>query len=130
MSESKWKVGDTYKTRAGSDAHVLALYDGRLIGVAHGSGHTLACLWNPSTGRTRVDGVETAHDLLPPPAPRIKRTLWLNLYPDEDVLAHTGRDSADMGAGQHRTACVRIELDLPEGYGLATDMPPILARAD
>ncbi len=130
MIESKWKVGETCMTRCGRDAHVLALYEGFLVGVVRESFGICACRWHARTGRTGTDGVEREYDLMPPIAPRIKRTLWLNIYAGEAILAHTGRDSADMAAGQRRTACIRIELDLPEGYGLATDRLPILVRAD
>jgi len=52
--------------------------------------------------------------------PRIKRTHWLNIYPEGgscDFL-HYSKNEADENAGNYRIACVKVEIDCEEGEGL------------
>jgi len=50
--------------------------------------------------------------------PRIKRTLWVNVYPD-NVVEHETKEKADKIARKYdRLACVKIEIDCEEGEGL------------
>lgn len=55
--------------------------------------------------------------------PRIKKTVWVNVYnlptdlPNEIIL-HPTRDKADKCAGEDRIACLKLELDFEEGEGL------------
>ena len=50
--------------------------------------------------------------------PRIKRTFWVNVYPD-GVVEHETKEHADKIARKYdRLACVKIEIDCEEGEGL------------
>jgi hypothetical protein len=54
--------------------------------------------------------------------PRIKREVWVNVYPETSHMYsydvyHT-KDAADRHGGKDRIACVRIEIDCEEGEGL------------
>ena len=48
--------------------------------------------------------------------PRIKRTVWLNVYARED--RPTTKKEADELAASTRLACVKVEIDVEEGHGL------------
>ena len=49
--------------------------------------------------------------------PRIKRTVWLNVY-EEGILYWDTRKAADEDAGEGRIACVQVEIDCEHGEGL------------
>lgn len=41
-----------------------------------------------------------------------KRTLWLNVYPDDEVYAHGSREDAEGGnADDSRIACLKVEFE-------------------
>jgi hypothetical protein len=51
--------------------------------------------------------------------PRIKRTVWINVY-DNEVI-HGGWRTKEEAQGYHRnhcTACIKVDLDFEEGEGL------------
>ena len=50
--------------------------------------------------------------------PRIKRTVWLNLYGPESQTSHHSRKQADDERTDDCLACVRVEIDCEEGEGL------------
>lgn len=53
--------------------------------------------------------------------PRIKRTVWLNVYADgisPPVGSGMTREDADRLAGTARVACIPVEIDCEEGEGL------------
>lgn len=132
MSESKWNVGETYKLRDGSEAVVLGEHKGRLFGRVKIGSRWTASDWRADTGfwgDSPLDGLTSSYDLMPPPAPRFTRTVWLNIYPDGDAYTSQSRQDSDCGRGHEAVACVCINIDIPEGYGLDKDQPPILVRA-
>ncbi len=51
--------------------------------------------------------------------PRIKREVWVNLYPHllSDCV-YNDKQTADARAGHARTACVKLLIDCEEGEGL------------
>ena len=49
--------------------------------------------------------------------PRIKREVWLNVYPN-GVEAYSTRHSADFNTEPPRIACVKLTIDCEEGEGL------------
>ena len=126
---SKWKVGETYKLRDGREAIVLGAHEGRLFGRTRsitGVGW-VASDWCSDTGSWTSR--QSCYDLMPPPAPRVTFTAWLNVYLDEGFLyAFGSRSAADNGL-VNRSACICIAIDVPEGYGLDKDEPAILVRA-
>ncbi len=59
--------------------------------------------------------------------PRIKRTVWVNVYPsadlaDEDaytgLTTHLSKANADQRAGPYRLACVMLYIEVEQGHGL------------
>lgn len=52
--------------------------------------------------------------------PRIKREVWVNVYPDpRDDVVHVNKAKADIcGTLNRRIACVRLTIDCAEGEGL------------
>lgn len=53
--------------------------------------------------------------------PRIKREVWVNVYPEESGMnthAHDCKKAANDCAGAGRIACVRLTIDVEEGEGL------------
>ena len=55
--------------------------------------------------------------------PRIRRTVWLNVYDDKYVGLYYNRKNADedmeyMPSSFKRVACVKVEIDCEEGEGL------------
>ena len=50
--------------------------------------------------------------------PRIKRTVWLNVYDNEVISLFVVKEKADSMALEGRIACIRVDLDFEEGEGL------------
>jgi hypothetical protein len=130
VSESKWKVGETYKMRNGGVAVILGEHEWRLFGrfFSPVALEWMCGIWTAQSG-TRYDCPIFDFDLMPPDAPRVKREMWVNAYEAGFVTGHSSRAGADSVNGFSRVACIRIELDIPEGYGVDKDQPPILVRA-
>lgn len=49
--------------------------------------------------------------------PRIKRKIWVNVYP-RTTGVHESWKSAEIAAAPDRIACVEINIDVEEGHGL------------
>ena len=131
MSKSPWQIGGTYKLRNGSAAVILDEHEGRLFGrfFSPAALEWMCGIWTAQSG-TRCDCQFFDFDLMPPDAPRVTFTAWLNVYLAEGYLYAVGsRSAADCGPSENRSACIRIAIDVPEGYGLDKDQPPILVRA-
>ena len=105
-----------YRTRDFREVRIYAV-DGSSRQPIHGSikldsGWT-ATVWN-------LAGKEC--DLLHNPnldlievKPRYKLSMWVNVYPDNELYT---RRAADHAAGPNRIACIKVELDFEEGEGL------------
>ena len=51
--------------------------------------------------------------------PRIKRTVWVNVYPEPYAdIVHPSHEAANQEAAACRLACVMKEIDCEEGEGL------------
>jgi hypothetical protein len=57
--------------------------------------------------------------------PRIKKTVWVNIYDSGDYFIWPRRSDADLAAevtrvneGVRRIACIKVEIDYEEGEGL------------
>jgi len=117
-------IDKTYKTRCGYDVKIYAIYENQTNGV-HGAyfekGYDRWCAntWKLN-GSHLVSDRENDIDLVEV-KPRIKRTYWINLYPNPNidyVMAHSSKAKADNAASSDRIACVKREIDCEEGEGL------------
>jgi hypothetical protein len=105
----------TYRTRDGREVRIYAT-DGFGDAPIHGAVKRQddwdcicwtkdgACIFNPSWNLIEVK-------------PRIKRTVWLNVYEDDVHRFHTKQEAED-GSYKCRLACVTVEIDCEEGEGL------------
>lgn len=116
------ELGKQYRTRDGRDVRIYAV-DGAGVHPIHGAikmdGGWGYCLWAAS-GCVHLDNYVSGSDLIEV-KPRIKRKVWVNVYPEDcgipDALYY-GRASADGSASLRRIACVEIDIDVEEGHGL------------
>ena len=62
--------------------------------------------------------------------PRIRQTMHLNVYGGcmKNGATHSSRLSADEMGTSYRLACIAIDLDIPEGYGLDKDEAPVTVK--
>ena len=107
-----------YKTRDGQDVRLYAI-DGRgdcpVHGAIEGDHGWIVHTW--CNDGLWAEGVH-ALDLIEC-KPRIKREVWLNVYPDSiGDCAYNVRKRADESASGSRIACVKLSIDCEEGEGL------------
>ena len=111
-----------YRTRDGRTVTVVTLENcslnypvGALVQVANGVSyetytHTGWFNFGPS-GESHADLVEVK--------PRIKRTYWVNVYPEfTRMFNYASKQHADTGAASDRVATVKVEIDCEHGEGL------------
>ena len=112
----------TYTTLRGMPVRIYATDAGGLFPV-HGAifndGLWIGMKWTEE-GKTHFFNtscmVNTVDDLAEV-KPRIKRTVWINVYEDHVNLWHE-KQPADLCAAATRLACVKVEIDCEEGEGL------------
>ena len=106
----------TYRTRDGREVRIYAT-DGKPYQQIHGAicidGKWEAAQWYDSgvyygSGTSCFDLIEVR--------PRIKRTVWLNIW-SNNVRAFCSEYAAG-SEGRGRIACVKVEIDCEEGSGL------------
>jgi hypothetical protein len=106
-----------YRTRDGREVRIYAV-DGGGMHPVHGSIKTSdgwrSFTW-PSDGHITCD--ENCGDLIEV-KPRIKHTVWINVYPDGCGKAQSSKNAADAYFNPTRLACVKVEIDCEEGEGL------------
>ena len=102
-----------YRTRDGREVRIYAT-DGRYTQEVHGAikqnNGWMTYHW-PIDGWCRTIGDCSLVEA----KPRIKRTVWLNIYPDH-VKAWLSEHNAALSS--YRIACVKVEIDVEEGEGL------------
>ena len=110
-----------YRTRDGREVRIYATDGGENKNGVHGAikwdwgwGHAV---WYPNGGY--LSGLGDPRDLIEV-KPRVKRDVWLNVYPDpRDDVVHVSKAKADIcGTLDRRIACVKITIDCEEGEGL------------
>lgn len=108
-----------YRTRDGHEVRIYAV-DGGDEFCVHGAIYRFSLgAWEPrqwpATGHL---GGMSASDLIEV-RPRIKREVWLNVYPDNGLAYHLSKENADSNAIEgDRIACVKVSIDCEEGEGL------------
>ena len=109
-------INKKYRTRIGDEVRIYAV-DGNEPRPVHGAFRSqtgwVSCCW-------QLDGIQMfnagAYDLIEV-KPRIKRTLWVNLFPNATTV-YLHKKDADIYSGSSRLACVKFEIDVEEGHGL------------
>jgi hypothetical protein len=114
----------TYTTRDGCEVRIYAV-DGGGSDHIHGAVKSVYGCWIAeqwySGGKYAYCGVHMK-DLIEV-RPRIKREVWVNVYPHIGVgQFHLSKAQADMNADvENRIACVKLTIDCEEGEGLTDD---------
>jgi hypothetical protein len=106
----------TYRTRGGREVRIYAT-DGGGDYPVHGSVKTDDG-WRPRTwvSNGQVGPFKNDGDLSEV-KPRIKRTVWLNMY-ENNVHPHSTKEFAMYCKKDGLLACVKVEIDCEEGEGL------------
>jgi hypothetical protein len=110
----------TYRTRDGREVRIYAV-DGDGEFPVHGAFLTKhgwkVEAWSAS-GRWQND-CEDACDLIEV-KPRIKREVWVNVYPNHVSPPYENKDEANFWGERNndRIACVKLTIDCEEGEGL------------
>ena len=109
-------INKKYRTRGGQEVRIYAT-DGRGLHAIHGAfkdhDEWRTCTWQENGVNFILEG---PFDLVEV-KPRIKRTVWVNVFPDAMTM-YPDKEKADHYAGSARTACVKVEIDVEEGEGL------------
>lgn len=110
------ELGKQYKTRDGREVRIYAVDGGGhkpIHGaIREGDGWFAASWLQGGVGALHINSLIEVK-------PRIKREVWVNVYPGPIVceLRHTKAD-ADEDAMRNRIACVKLTIDCEEGEGL------------
>ena len=102
----------TYRTRDGREVRIYATDGGptwHIHGAYKSDGMWLLHCWD----KIGLDGSRKCLDLIEV-KPRIKRTVWLDIYPSSVAV----QEFEDGAIGRNRIACVKVEIDCEEGEGL------------
>jgi hypothetical protein len=109
-------INKKYRTRAGAEVRIYAL-DGNEPRPVHGAFKSqtgwVSCCWQRDGVQSDFEGSNNLVEV----KPRIKRTVWVNVFPDAMTM-YPDKEKADHYAGSARTACVKVEIDCEEGEGL------------
>ena len=111
-----------YRTRDGREVRIYATDGGGEYPV-HGAnminGQWLHNAWT-AWGGYDVEVDEHEFDLIEV-RPRIKREVWVNVYPDSLIIFDDKQEADEYGPAypnQSRIACVKLVIDCEEGEGL------------
>ncbi len=107
-----------YRTRDGREVRIYAT-DGKDSNAVHGAVFRNG-MWLITTWRADgcYAGVKSDSDLVEV-KPRIKRTVWLNVYTYNTYCEdYQTKEKADYNSMSGRLACVKVEIDCEEGEGL------------
>jgi len=112
----------TYRTRDGREVRIYAT-DGSHPFVIHGAYRVgtnwISCVWLRDGFHEFISNVDLIEV-----KPRIKRTVWLNLFPNHTEIFPTeeiAKHWAAMPSGfehEQPISCVKVEIDCEEGDGL------------
>lgn len=118
-----------YRTRDGREVRIYSIDAGGQYPV-HGAIEARSNLWRlASWTNNGIFSAVPAHlatqteDDLVEVKPRIKRTIWVNVYPESVSLKimsvlWPSKELADNRGMSNRIACVKVEIDVEEGEGL------------
>ena len=110
----------TYRTRDGREVRIYAV-DGALPYSVHGAvkhgDSWISKDWADNGGFLTPHCETDPLDLIEV-KPRIKREVWVNVYPHCIGDSMETKELADMKARLDRIACVKLVIDCEEGEGL------------
>jgi len=124
MNKHKIDMNKRYATKSGCEVVIYQIHDQPGYGV-HGAYksylHKDCSCWISKSWTSSgedISGTESPMDLVEL-RPRIQRTYFINLYPN-NVVGGTYDKRADAAkwATSNRIACVEINIDVEEGEGL------------
>ena len=115
-----------YKTRDGREVRIYATdgYGGAVHGSVFYDDMRYGLGWRARewTLEGGYNSNNLAHDLdLIEVKPRIKREVWVNVYPEGFGMVCESKEKADIASGaecKRRIACVKLTIDVEEGEGL------------
>jgi hypothetical protein len=115
-------INKKYRTRDGHEVRIYAV-DGVEPYTVHGAIKWEICCQGWKTVNWTADGkystdVIDRHLDLVEVKPRIKETVWMNIYKDGCNGGYKRKIYADEAAASNRIACVQVEIDIEEGEGL------------
>lgn len=110
-----------YRTRDGREVRIYAADGGkegnRALGcyMSRDNGWTVGSwsaqgIWNTNNFASDYDLIEVR--------PRIKREVWVNVYPNRMGVPSANKAYVDAHRGKDAIACVRLTIDCEEGEGL------------
>jgi len=109
----------TYRTRDGREVRIYATDGGVGKSMVHGATLDEAPGWFPRVWYPDGSHIENDYFDLIEVKPRIKRTVWLNVYANSYEAHHTKDFCNDLASvGKGRLACVKVEIYCEEGDGL------------
>jgi hypothetical protein len=109
----------TYRTRDGREVRIYATDGGSdypVHGAILGRYGWQQFMWR-ANGKSYFDDFDDRPTDIAEVKPRIKRTVWINVYEDDVHRFHTKQEAED-GSYKCRLACVKVEIDCEEGEGL------------
>jgi hypothetical protein len=114
----------TYRTLDGREVRIYATDAGLDKNIIHGASNDGKYGWVPHAWLPNGEHASyTGYNLIEV-KPRIKRTVWLNLFPDHTEIFPTEEIAKHCAAMPSRfeheqpISCVKVEIDCEEGEGL------------
>jgi hypothetical protein len=115
------EMGKKYRTRDGRDVRIYAV-DGAGDYPVHGAVVSVDGRWVQYAWTAEgVMFVSLSPLNLIEVKEKIRRTVWINVYPEGvvgNVTIYPSKRRADEDAAFHRLACVKVEIECEEGEGL------------
>jgi hypothetical protein len=108
-----------YRTRDGREVRIYATDGGNHADYVHGAIKEKGGGWAPYQWYSHggyLSGTGDPRDLIEV-KPRIKREVWVNVYPN-GTQSFGEKRFADEHAMDHRIACVKLTIDCEERTGL------------
>ena len=108
-----------YETTDGSQVWFGPIIGALIYGYVKNKFNLQSIVWNIHTGlplNTFGDSLALVEI-----KPKIKREVWVNMYPNNSGDVHLTRFGADKYAGSMRTECLHHIFEFTEGEGLEED---------
>jgi hypothetical protein len=112
-----------YRTRDGREVRIYSTDTEHGFDGVHGATKAVhgweLTAWGRN-GMKDLSGLQKSRSDLVEVKPRIKRTVWFNVYPEPQgtTVGCLSKEAADRFQSPNRIACVKVEIDCEEGEGL------------